>query len=319
MLDDVDSPSAREGELVIENRAAGLNFFDVLQVQGKYQERPAFPFTPGAETAGTVVSVGCGVEGFKIMDRVMAVPRINGFGEYTSVNAENLLLMPSDMTFTEGASFAIMFHTALFALKERARLVAGETLLVQAGASGVGCAAIQIGRAFGARVVATAGSESKREFARQQGAEEVWDYSERDWVEKVKDFTSNRGVDVIFDPVGGDVFDLSAKCIASEGRILVVGFTSGRIPSIAANRLLLKNASAVGVHWGHYIDTHPQYLRSAHEQLIELYTRGKIRPAVGAVYPFTNLREALVDLESRRVIGKAVLQIPDSRNTTIHG
>lgn len=311
VLDDVDQPVAGDGEVLIQNRAAGLNFFDVLQLQGKYQEKPAFPFIPGAEISGRVVSLGRGVQRLNLLDRVIAVPRINGFSEFISVNADNVFLMPSEMSFIEGASFTIMFHTAFLALKDRGRLLAGQTLLVHAGASGVGCAAIQIGRALGARVVATAGSESKREFARQQGAEQVWDYSGPGWVDRAKEFTNQRSADIIFDPVGGDIFDLSMKCIAPEGRILVIGFTSGRIPSIAANRLLLRNASTVGVHWGHYIDVHPEYLRSTHEQLMELYRERKIWPVVGIVHPFVNVREALQDVASRRVMGKAVLQISD--------
>lgn len=200
----------------------------------------------------------------------------------------------------------IVYHTSYFALRHRIVLRAGEWLLVHAGASGVGMSAIQIGKALGARVIATAGSETKRIFAAEQGAEHVLDYGDAAWVERVKEITGS-GANVIYDPVGGDIFDLSTKCIAPEGRLLVIGFAGGRIPSIAANRILLKNISVVGVLWGGYVASHPDYPREVHDALMEMYTAGKIRPLVGAKYDLAELPRGLRDLAERKVIGKAVL------------
>jgi NADPH2:quinone reductase len=203
----------------------------------------------------------------------------------------------------------VVYHTSYYALKTRANLQPGEWLLVHAGASGVGMAAIQLGRAFGARVIATAGSAAKLEFARRQGAEYAIDYTDGFWVEQVKQITDGRGANVIYDPVGGDVFDLSTKCIALEGRLLVVGFASGRIPSIAGNRILLKGMSVVGVFWGGRITSDPAYLTETHAAFAELWTRGAIRPEVSAKYSLAEAPKAMRDLRERKILGKAVLMV----------
>jgi NADPH2:quinone reductase len=308
-LDEVDEPSPGPGEIKIRNRAAALNFFDILQVQGKYQIKPPFPFIPGAEVAGIVEATGAGVDGFRPGDRVMAMPRGNGFAEFTVAKASSVFSIPKRMSFEEAVSMLVPYHTSYFALRERTQFAQGETLLVHAAASGVGVAALQIGKALGARVLATAGSRAKLDFARSQGAEESFDYSNESWVGEVKKATGSRGADVIYDPVGGDIFDLSTKCIAPEGRLLVIGFAGGRIPTIAANRILLKNISVVGVLWGAYVQEHPHYPAEVHTVLAAWYSNGLVHPVVGACSIFEDAPCALRDLASRKICGKAVLSI----------
>ena len=308
-FEEIAEPSPGAGQVRIRHRAAALNFFDILQVQGKYQIKPPFPFTPGAEVAGVVDAVGDGVTSIKPGDRVIAMPHGNGFGEVSVAPAASVFAMPDGMSFEEAASIPIVYHTSYFAFTHRIQLQAGEWVLVHAGASGVGMTAIQLAKAMGARVIATAGSAAKLDFAKAQGADHALDYTDASWVDKVKDITG-RGADVIYDPVGGDVFDLSTKCIAPEGRLLVIGFASGRIPTIAANRVLLKNMSLVGVLWGGYVQSHPEYPAAVHPQLMKLYAAGKIKPCVGARHPLSELPQALRDLANRKVMGKAVVTLP---------
>jgi NADPH2:quinone reductase len=213
------------------------------------------------------------------------------------------------MNWPEAAAMPVVYHTSWFALNQRARLQEGETLLVHAGASGVGMSAIQIGKAMGAKVIATAGDDEKVAFAKAQGADHAISYSEDSWVGQVKEFTERRGADVVYDPVGGDVLDLSTKCVASEGRLLVIGFAGGRIPNIQANRILLKNMSVVGVHWGDYANSRPWYLRETQNALEKLYSEGKICPSVTCVYKLSEAPKAMRDIAARRIIGKAVLTV----------
>jgi NADPH:quinone reductase-like Zn-dependent oxidoreductase len=309
-LEDVAKAEPEAGHVRIRNHAAALNFFDILQVQGKYQVKPPFPFTPGAEAAGVVDAVGWGVTSVKEGDRVMAIPRGGAFAEYSIAAEASVFSMPERMSFEEAASMPIVYQTGYFAMTHRYQVREGEWLLVHAGASGVGMAAIQIGKALGANVIATAGSEAKLAFAREQGADYTIDYTDASWVNRVKEITEGRGADTIYDPVGGDIFDLSTKCVASEGRILIIGFAAGRIPSIALNRVLLKNISIVGVLWGGYVMSHPSYEKTAHAALMKMYEVGKIRPSVNAVYPFEEAPRGLRDLADRKVTGKAVLTFP---------
>jgi NADPH:quinone reductase len=302
-LADTPVPEPAAGQIRIANRAAALNFFDILQIQGKYQVKPPFPFTPGAELAGVVDAIGPGVTSVAAGDRVSAMPMIGAFAEYSLVPIASVLHIRADMDFAEAAAMPIVYHTSYFALRHRAQLQPGEWLLVHAGASGVGMAAIQIGKALGARVIATAGSQAKLNFCRSQGAEFAIDYSDGTWVDKVKEITSGNGADVIYDPVGADIFDLSTKCIAAEGRLLVVGFAGGRIPTIQANRILLKDISIVGVHWGPYAREHAGYSDQAQQALEAM----QVRPVVGARYRLEEAPAALRDLAGRKILGKAVL------------
>ncbi|MBI1354564.1 MAG: zinc-binding dehydrogenase [Acidobacteria bacterium] len=300
-------PVPGPGEALIRQRACGLNFFDILQIQGKYQARPSFPFTVGAEVSGEIAALGPGVEGLRVGDRVLALPDGGGYAEASVARADRIFAIPQGMSFEQAAAFPLVYQTSWFGLHDRGRLQPGETVLVHAGASGVGAAAIQIARAHGVRVVASAGSEAKRAFCRELGAEDVIDYLQPDWPERVKALTGGRGADVIYDPVGGDVFDQSTKCIAPGGRLLVIGFTSGRIPTIAANRALLKNMSVVGVFWGRERDETPGFVAETHRRLTELWEAGKIRPPVQRTFPLEQASQALAELAGRRVCGKLAL------------
>jgi NADPH2:quinone reductase len=311
-LEDVEIPEVGPGQVRIRNAAAAINFFDILQVQGKYQVKPPFPFTPGAEVAGVVDAVGTGVVHVKPGDRVLAMPHGGGFAEYSISRASIVFPIADGLDLHAAAAMPIVYHTSYFALTYRTQVRTGEWLLVHAGASGVGMSAIQIGVALGARVIATAGSAEKLAFAAAQGAEHTIDYNDASWVDRVKELTEGRGADIIYDPVGGDVFDLSTKCIAPEGRILVIGFASGRIPNLAINRVLLKNMAVVGVLWGGWVQSHPEYPAEVHAKLMQLFDAGKIRPVVGATVPFYEAPRGLRELAERKVMGKSVILTPDS-------
>ena len=306
-FEDIPVPEPGPGQIRIRNHAAGLNFFDILQVQGKYQIKPPFPFTPGAEVAGVVDAVGPVVTDFAVGQRVLAISHGAAMAEYTLSRADMTFPLPDGMDFAEAAALPIVYHTSYFALRDRAPVAPGEWLVVHAGASGVGVSAIQLGRAFGARVIATAGGAEKLEFAKAQGAEHVLNYRDETWVDQVKQLTGGRGADVIYDPVGGDIFDQSTKCIAPGGRLIVIGFASGRIPSIAANRVLLKNISIVGALWGGHALAHPEYLGQTQRALADLYSKGHIRPPKPIEYTLDQAPSALRDLANRKVLWKAVL------------
>lgn len=303
---DIPTPEPQAGEVRIKNQAAALNFFDILQIQGKYQTKPPLPFTPGAEVAGLIDAVGEGVSHLAVGDRVHA-STLGAFAEQTIAKADRTFVIPDSMSFAEAAGMYIVYQTSYFALKERANLRAGEWLLVHSGAGGVGSSAIQIGKAFGAKVIATAGSPEKLEFCLSQGADQALSYADASWVDEVKRLTNKHGADCIYDPVGGDIFDLSSKCIASGGRLLVIGFAGGRIPSIAANRILLKNLSVVGCYWGGHLETHPEYLKATQAELFKMYEAGLIKPIVSQRYPLNEAVQALRDLAGRKTYGKVVL------------
>src|SRR5579864_4684071 len=306
-FEDIPAPEPGPNEVRIRNRAAALNFFDILQVQGKYQIKPPFPFTPGAEVAGIVDAAGPGVTEFKPGDPVLSLTHGNGMAEQSVAQVNRTFPIPEGMDFSSAAALPVVYHTSYFALRERAALKPSEWLLVHAGASGVGVSAIQIGKAFGARIIATAGGPEKLAFAKAQGADHTIDYGESNWVDQVTQITNRRGADVIYDPVGGDVFDLSTKCIASAGRLLVIGFASGRIPTIAANRILLKNMSVVGALWGGHVQAHPEYSAIAQRALADLHAKGQIKPPRPVEYPLDAAPAALRDLANRKILWKAVL------------
>ncbi len=304
---EVPEPEARPGTLQLEVRAAGCNFFDILMVQGRYQVKPPFPFIPGAEVAGVVREVGPGVRGFAAGDRVLATAGLGAFAEVALAPAAAAYRLPAGMSFAEGAAFPIVYPTAYAGLVFRAALRPGEDLLVHAAAGGVGLAAVQIGKALGARVIATAGGPEKLEIARREGADETIDYQKEDFAARVLQLTGGKGADVIYDSVGGDVFEKSMKCIAWNGRLLVIGFASGAIPSVQANRILLKNIAVTGLHWGAHAQKEPAKIPQTFEALFELQRAGRIRPVVFASYPLEELPAALEALGSRRTFGKVVV------------
>jgi len=307
-VEEVAEPEVGAGAIGVDVKAAGCNFFDILMVQGKYQQRPPFPFTPGAELGGIVRQVGAGVSDFKVGDRVFASSSLGAFAERAAIAAKAAYHMPEGMTFAEGAAFPIVYPTSYAGLVYRADLKPGENLLVHAAAGGVGIAAVQIGKALGARVIATAGGADKLEVARRAGADVCIDYRAGDWVEEVKKATGGKGADVIYDSVGGDVFDGSLKCIAWNGRLLVIGFASGRIPEVKANRILLKNISIVGLHWGAHVINEPRRIVECFEALFRLYREGKVRPVIYRTFSLDQVPAALEALGSRASYGKVIVE-----------
>ncbi len=304
---EVPDPEVGPGQVGVEVRSAGCNFFDLLMVRGEYQVKPPFPFTPGAELAGVVSDVGEGVEGVAVGDRVYGGLGFGAFAERAVLPRSALRPIPKDMSFDEAAAFPIVYPTSYVALVVRASLQPGETLLVHAAAGGVGIAAVQIGAALGARVIATAGGAEKLEIARRAGASLGIDYRADDFVAAVKDATDGRGADVIYDSVGGDTFDRSLRCIAWNGRLLVVGFASGRIPEVRTNRILLKNIAVTGVNWGGFQMRQPEGAQKVYAALDRLYDEGKVPPVIFGSYPLAEAPAALEAIGSRRSYGKVIL------------
>jgi NADPH2:quinone reductase len=310
-LETFDPPQPAQGLVRIAVEAAAVNFFDSLQIAGSYQVKPELPFVPGTEVAGTVVAAPEG-SGFTPGDRVLARLRQEGlleggYSELVEALPQYTVRLPDEMPFDQAAGFFVNYQTGWFGLMRRARLQPGEVVLVHAGAGGVGSAAIQLAKAAGARVVATAGSAEKVALCRDLGADLAIDYRTEDFVDGVKAFTDGRGADVVYDPVGGDVFDRSTKCIAFEGRIIVVGFTSGRIPEARANHVLIKNYAVVGLHWGLYQKMAPHLIDAATPQLFDLYAQGKIRPHISRRYPLEKAPTAISEVSGRLSTGKVVL------------
>jgi NADPH2:quinone reductase len=307
LFEEISMPEPGAGEIRVKNQAAALNFYDILLIQGKYQVKPPRPFTPGSEVAGIVDAIGEGVTDFNIGDRVQAMASGGAFSEYSIAPAAKTFRIPDPMSFEEAAAMIVIYQTSYFALTHRTEVKAGEWLLVHAAAGGVGLSAMQIGKALGARIIATAGSEDKLQFCLSQGAEHAINYKDPAWVDRVKQITGKGGADIIYDPVGGEVFDLSTKCIASEGRLLVIGFAGGAIPSITANRILLKNMSVVGVYWGGYLEHHPQYMAEAQAALFKMYEAGQIKPIVSQNFALKDAVTALNALAARKTHAKVVL------------
>ncbi|MCH9684075.1 MAG: NADPH:quinone oxidoreductase family protein [Deltaproteobacteria bacterium] len=301
-------PTAPKGGVVVEVAAAGVNFFDILSVAGTYQVKLPPPFTPGTEAAGTVIEVGEGSR-MSVGDRVIASNIMGGFAQRMIVPDTGCFSIPEGLSDPQAAALLINYQTSYFALRYRAALQSGETLLVHGGAGGVGVAAIQLGKAMGATVIATAGSPQKLEVCTQAGADHVINYRDGDFVDAVKTLTRKRGADVIYDPVGGDVFDRSTKCIAWGGRLVVIGFAGGRIPEIKANRILLKNIAIVGLNWGSYRLQDPAKILEAHQALGEMIQAGTIAPVVFGEFGLEDLPDAMDALAQRRSHGKVVLHV----------
>ena len=308
-VEDVESPPVKAGEVKITVRACGVNFPDALMVQGLYQLKPPFPFSPGLEVAGDISEVGVGVNGDRVGQRIMATMMVGGFAEEVVVPEESTLPMPDNMPYEIGAGFPLVYGTAHVALARRGRLKTGETLLVLGAAGGVGLAAVELGNLMGARVIAAASSAEKLDLARSRGASDTINYSSEDLRERMKLLTHDQGADVIFDPVGGDIFDQAVRRIAWEGRYLVIGFASGRIPTLPANIALLKNASLVGLFWGAYLLQDPAVIQRSFQQLLTWYSEGRLRPHVHRTYDLKDAPKALEDLINRRAMGKLVLTV----------
>ncbi len=305
--EECDAPEAPPGGVVIKVEAAGLNFPDILAIAGKYQVRPPLPFVPGMEAVGRVTAVGDGSR-FKLGQRIIANGLWGSFADQMAVDDGYAFLVPDSISSKDAAAMHVIYQTSYMGLVHRANLQIGETLLVHGASGGVGTSAIQLGKALGATVIATASSEEKLAICKRAGADHLINYQEDDFVSVVKELTDGNGAGVIYDPVGGDVFDKSSKCIAFGGRLLVIGFASGRIPEIAANRILLKNISVVGLHWGAYYQHDPELVQSTHERLLELHQEGKIEPIHFGDYGISDLPDALAAIAERRSWGKIVVQ-----------
>ncbi len=308
-LVELEGPRPKAGEVLIDVKRIGVNLADILMVQGKYQIRPPFPFAPGSEVAGVIRETGPGVTGFSEGQRVLALLPYGAYASEIAVSAERVFALPEAMSLEHAAALTVVYHTSYFALVYRAPVQPGQTVLVHGAAGGVGLAAVQIAKSLGARVLATAGSAEKRAFVRSQGAEAVFDSRDPGWVQEVLRATQGRGADHIYDPVGGDIFDSSLKCIAFEGNLHVIGFASGRIPSCAMNRVLLKNISLVGLHWGPYQDKDPAKIRAAMAALFAMYEQGQLAIEVGATYPLEQAPQALEQIMNRKAQGKIVLTV----------
>jgi len=306
IIADVPPPVPEANEVSIRVHACGLNFADTLIIAGKYQERPELPFTPGSEVGGEVLAVGTEVDGLRPGDRVMARCS-GGFAEQTVAEADKVLKIPPTMSYEEAAGFAVAYGTAHIGLERRANLQPGEVLLVHGASGGVGLAAVELGKLMGATVIATAGTPEKLALAKRYGADQLINYTEGEFRQQVKALTGGRGADVIFDPVGGDVFDQSLRCINWEGRLLVVGFAGGRIPKAPANLVLVKNISIVGLFWGNYGLFDPATMRQSLQKLLDWYAQDKLKPYISKTYPLTQVAQALNAFNSRQVTGKVVL------------
>ncbi len=307
VVEEVPSPKAGKGEVVLSVKACGVNFPDTLIIQGKYQFKPELPFSPGGEVAGVIKEVGEGVTAVKPGDRVIAFNTWGGFAEEMVVEADRTIPMPDAMDFVPASAFVLTYGTSYHALKDRARLAAGETLLVLGASGGVGIAAVQLGKLMGARVIAAASSDQKLQVCKDNGADELINYGEEDLRTRIKALTAGRGVDVIYDPVGGPYSEPALRDMAWNGRFLVVGFAAGDIPKVPLNLTLLKGCSIVGVFWGAFTRKEPDNNRRNNEELMQLFVDGKVKPHIHATYPLEQAAQALNEVMYKRVSGKVVL------------
>ena len=307
VVEDVPSPDLTEGQVLISVKACGVNFPDTLIIQGKYQFKPDLPFSPGGEVSGVIKAVGDGVTNVSVGDRVIAFSTWGGFAEELAVDANRLIRMSDKMEFEKASAFILTYGTSYHALKDRANIQPGETLLVLGASGGVGLAAIQLGKAMGARVIAAASTKEKLDVCAANGADELINYSSEDLRARVKEITQGTGVDVIYDPVGGPLSEKALRDMSWRGRFLVVGFAVGEIPKVPLNLALLKGCSIVGVFWGDFTRREPALNEANNQELVRLFEAGKISPHIHKVYPLTQASEALNELLDKKVSGKVVL------------
>jgi NADPH2:quinone reductase len=302
-------PQAGEGDVVVKIAAAALNFFDTLLIAGKYQVKPDFPFSPAAEFAGTVHGIGKGVTAFAPGDRVMGYAAYGAAREFVVAKAARLVRVPANLDFERAAGLSVTYGTTIHALKDRAKMKPGETLAVLGAAGGVGLAAIEIGKLMGTRVIACASSDEKCEFAKTHGADETVNYGRDDLRAELKRIGGKQGIDVIYDPIGGDYAEPALRSIAWKGRYLVIGFAAGEIPKIALNLVLLKGCDIVGVHWGSFVEREPEAQAANMDEIVRWCADGKLSAHVHAVYPLGETAQALKDIAARKVMGKAILKM----------
>lgn len=307
VVEEISPPWLGPAQVRVAVHACGINFPDTLVIENKYQFKPPLPFSPGGEVAGAILEVGEGVTQWKPGDRVIAMCGWGGFAEQVVVDAARVVPVPEGMDDVTAAGFTMTYGTSHYALQDRAHLRPGETLLVLGAAGGVGMAAVELGKAMGARVIAAASTDEKLEVCRRFGADEVINYTTESLRQRVKDLTDGRGADVIYDPVGGDAFDEAMRCIAWEGRLLVIGFASGRIPQLPVNLVLLKGCQVVGVFWGSFTARDPVRHAQNMQTLFSWYREGKLQAHVSATYPLEEAGKALRSMLDRAVTGKVVL------------
>lgn len=310
VVEEVASPTPKPNEILLDVHAASVNFPDTLIIEGKYQFKPPLPFSPGGEAAGVVAAIGDKVSHLRVGDRVMGLTGWGSFAEQVAVPAYNVLPIPAQMDFATAAAFGMTYGTSMHALKQRGNLQPGETLLVLGAAGGVGLAAVEIGKAMGARVIAAASSAEKLDVAKQAGADELINYSAENLRDRLKELTGGQGVDVIYDPVGGKLFEEAFRSIAWNGRMLVVGFAAGGdIPALPANLPLLKGAALVGVFWGAFAQRQPQDNAANFQQLFAWHTEGRLRPLISQRFALEQTAEAIAMLGQRKAVGKLVVQV----------
>ena len=307
-------PVPGEGQVLVRVLASAANFPDVLMCRGVYQVKPELPFTPGREVCAEVVSAGPGVTRAAVGDRVLGLTTLphGGFAEYALMDQDKVHQAPASLDDAQAASLFIGYQTGWFGLHRLARIQPGETLLVHAAAGGVGSAAIQLGKAAGAKVIGVVGGEAKAEYARKLGADLVIDRRKEDFVEQVKVFTGGKGADVIYDPVGGETYQRSTKCIAFEGRIIVVGFAGGEIQKVSLNHALVKNYSIIGIHWGLYNTKNPAAVDDCHQELVKLADAGAISPFVSERFSIDGVPAGLQRLADGKTVGRVVMEHADN-------
>jgi NADPH2:quinone reductase len=306
-IEESDDPTAGPGQIVIGVEASGVNFVDALFVAGEYQIKPPLPFTPGSDVAGRITEVGEGVEGLAVGDAVAAMAGLGGYASHVVLPATSALRVPDGVGSARAAALIQSYATALFALRERARVATGETVLVLGGAGGVGLATIDVARALGARVLAAASTDEKRAACLAAGADAAIDYTTEDLKIRARELTDGDGVDVVLDPVGGDTADAALRSLRLFGRYLVIGFAAGEIPRLPLNQILLRNRAVLGVDWGAWGMAHGAENRALLEELFAWVGEGRLHPTEPTAYPLTRVGEALGDLTGRRLTGKAVL------------
>jgi NADPH:quinone reductase len=312
VVEDVDDPTAGDDQVVVDVKACAVNFPDVLMIQNLYQFEPPLPFSPGAEIAGVVSSVGSGVDGCMVGDRVFASPGGGGrLAEKIAIGAGSLIPIPDGIDFGPASSFLYAYGTAHYALKDRGRLQPGETLVVLGAAGGVGLAAVELGALMGATVIAAASSDDKLELCRRYGAAMTINYASEDLKARIRELTAGQGADVVYDPVGGGYSEPALRATAWEGRYLVIGFAAGEIPAIPLNLTLLKGCDIVGVFWGAFVGREPEHHLRNVEELIGWWRAGKLRPHVSSTYPLDRAAEAIRELADRKAKGKVVVAVVD--------
>ena len=308
-VSEIKNPTLDDNAVRVEIHASGVNFPDVLIVQGKYQYKPPFPFSPGSEVAGIISEIGKNVKSLKVGDRIMAVTGHGAFAEEICVPEDKITLVPESMDFITAASMSLTYGTSSYALFQRANIKENDVVLIHGATGGVGITAIEISKAVGAKVIATASTDEKLKIAKEYGADYCINYSQNEFKDKVKEYTDGKGANIIYDPVGGDVFNKSLRCIAWNGIILVIGFASGTIASAPTNLPLLKNCSIVGVFWGAWREREPNGHNVNMEKILKWWNENKVKPKVSKVFNLEDTKYALQALINREVIGKAVIKV----------